>query len=407
MRLSLTTGPLPRLVAAGVPDWIGADGSRIGWSVRDIVFWLDGDAVVSHQLPDFVDDVCASAGGWTCATAGGAVVVDPVTNVAGRSLVVDEGAPLGVLPGADCVLVLSVPEHSLVRLADGVSIDIPDAATRARLVAPFATGVGLVWIDLEMCFRLTAGGIPQGLGRVPGATVLAVGPGGAALVSLAEDVVCAAPRRLPVRLGQAVHASTARFSPDGRRALVADDEGVLELDLGEGKVLRRWDGALTPVGYAPGPVRWDRATGALLDDGDQHIAEGFMCTVMTTFEGRVVLVDAAEVRVGGARFPHGLVEGDDEMDVVVADDEGLLLQTLDGAAAAFTWEGVERWRERGREIVAPTARLPAGVVVAAEDEPSAVRRGGTTWALPADAAAVVGGKLWISTEEGMVVALPA
>ncbi|MSQ01126.1 MAG: hypothetical protein EXR71_04415 [Myxococcales bacterium] len=406
MRLSLAAGPLPRLVAAGVPDWIGADGSRIGWSVRDIVFWLDGDHIVSHQLPDFVDDVCATPHAWTCATAGGAVVVEPAADRSGHSLVVDEGAPLGVLPGADCVLVLSVPEHSLVRLADGVSVDIPDAATRARFVAPFATGVGLLWIDLEMLFRLTDGGIPQALGRVSGASALAVGPAGAALVSVAEDTVCAAPRSPPVRLGQGVQALTARFSPDGRRALVADEDGVLEVDLGEGKVLRRWDGPLTPVGYAPRAVRWNRSSGALLDDADQQLVGGFVCTLVTMFDGKVVRVDSTEVRVGGARFVHDLIEGDDEMDVVVADAEGLVLQTLDGAAAAFTWDGLERWRERGREVITPPASVPAGVVLAADDEPSSVGFEGAHWALPADRALRAGNELWISTEEGMVVALP-
>ena len=49
MRLSLDD-TLPRLAAPGVPDWIGADGVRVGWTLRDRLFLLGEDHVDATAL---------------------------------------------------------------------------------------------------------------------------------------------------------------------------------------------------------------------------------------------------------------------------------------------------------------------------------------------------------------------
>ena len=71
MRLSLGPGPLPRLVAPGVPDWIGTDGERVGWLVRDRLFLHDGDSVRVVELPDEADGAVATPTRWTIALGSG------------------------------------------------------------------------------------------------------------------------------------------------------------------------------------------------------------------------------------------------------------------------------------------------------------------------------------------------
>lgn len=441
MRLTLGTGPAPRLLAPGLPDWIGADGERVGWVVRDVLFWLDQGGVSTVRLPDLADEVAASPTGWTASTALGAVRVNPKDGTFTALLSVDEGEPLAVLPGRDCAVVVAVPEHSLVRLADGACVKLPDAATRAPFLAPFGTGVGLVWIDLDRLYRLTDGGIPNGLGTATGAQAIVCGPEGATLVGFESDTICAAPKRLAVRLGASVDVESARFSPDGLRALVADEDGVLELDLVAGKELRRWNGSFLPVGYAPGPVRWDRAAGTLIDADGAVLASGFAGAspgqgggwlagpggaiwstetgaklreglppgLVATNGRRVLVADDAEVRIlDGATFPHTLCEGgDDALDAARLDDESVTLQTLEGETAAYSLEGAPLWRRSEGDPIATDDETPDGVAFADAGEPSAVYVGSKEWPLPGDGAAMVAGELWVWTTEGSLFALPA
>ena len=441
MRLNLGTGPAPRLLAPGLPDWIGADGERIGWVIRDVLFWLDQGGISAARLPDLVDEVAAAPGGWTASTALGAVRVNPEDKKFTALLSVDEGEPLAVLPGRDCAVVVAVPEHSLVRLADGACVKLPDAATRAPFLAPFATGVGLVWIDLDRLYRLTDGGIPNGLGTATGAQAIVCGPEGATLVGFEADTLCAAPKRLAVRLGASVDVESARFSPDGLRALVGDEDGVLEVDLVAGKELRRWDGSFLPVGYAPGPVRWDRAAGTLIDsdggvlasglagaspgcrggwlagpggavwstESGQKLREGLTPGLAATDGLRVVVAEDTDVRVlDGTTFAHALCQGgDDPLDAVRLDGNSVILQTLEGETAAFSLEGAPLWRRSDGEPLPEEGTDPSGVAFAEAGEPSAATINGREWPLPGDGAAIVGGEVWVWTTEGLLVALPA
>lgn len=438
MWLSLGTGPLPLLLAPGLPDWIGADGERVGWVLRDVLFWFDGAGVGSVRLPDLVEDVAASVGGWTASTALGAVRVDPSNGRFTALLSVDEGEPLAVLPGRDCAIVVAVPEHSLVRLADGSSVKLPDAATRAPLLAPFATGVGLVWIDLDRLYRLTDGGIPNGLGSAMGATSLSCGPDGAALVGLEGDTLCIAPRRLAVHLGSAIDVEGARFSPDGLRALAGDEDGVCEIDLSTGKELRRWDGSVVPVGYAPGPIRWDRDAGTLLDaegiviaigfagaspalggtllagpggavwstDTGSRVREGLGSGLAATDGHHVAVVDEREVRVlNGATFLHGLGDDNDNpVEEVRIDRDHIVVHSLDGSASAFALDGTKLWTHDDESMADPPEA--PGVTFAHHDEPSSVVVRGNAWPFPGDGAVNVGGAVWVWTTEGALFALP-
>ncbi len=437
MRLSLADGPFPRLLAPGQPDWIGADGERVAWVIRDVFFLLDGGEVVVVPVGDLVDDVVGAAGRWTLASGDAAVRV--VALQATSALVVDEIDPLEVRPGVDCVLAVGVPSHVLSRLESDEPIPIPDAATRAKFAAPFATGVGLVWVDLEVIYRLAESGIPNALGRVPGAEALAVGPGGAALVQLADDTVLVPTRALAARLGDKLHVATARFSPDGEEALVADDEGVALVSLRLGKVSRRWDGALTPVGFAPGPVLLDRDTGRLVDGEGGVLLDGFAgavpaCagdllvgpgaagwdlstgarrdigpvgvvagSVLATDGQRVAMVDDQSVRIDATAFEHRLCGDDDFVDRVVLAGDQVTIQTVDGQAAAYGLDGTEHWRRHDeRALEEPTHRV-AGVTAGDPTEPSEFLVGQVRYPLPADGFARRGDRIFAWCTEGMLV----
>lgn len=438
MRLHLDPAVPTRLLAAGVPDWLGADGARIGWALRDLLFWLDGGDVFALRLPDVITDVCPGPHTWTVAMALGVAEVDLATRSIRHLLSVDAGDPLQVLPGEGTALVVAVPESAYVRIEDGAAIELPFAATRARFAAPFAQGAGLVWIDRERLFRQAEGGALSPLGPAGGVEALAVGPGGAALAAVEGDTFCVAVPGLARRLGQEIDVEGARFSPDGRLALAADEAGVVEVDLATATVLRRWEGAAVPVGYAPGPIRWERTRGCLVDAEGATVAEGFAgaspsCRggwlagpggavrpltdgvvlradlgegTAATDGARVVVVDDTVVRVlDGATFAHGLVTGEDGVDLVRVDDDHLTVQTFEGYAAAFGFDGAERWRRRDRRAVRPESWRVPGVRLGDAEEPSETVVDGHTLALPADGAVRVGAAVWLWSEEGMLVAV--
>ena len=136
MRLSLGPGPLPRLVAPGVPDWIGTDGERVGWLVRDRLFLHDGDSVRVVELPDEADGAVATPTRWTIALGSGFVRICPREARVEELLVDDEAVPVATRPGRDVGLFVEVPEHRLLRLTDGLPLPLPTGALHARHVQP-------------------------------------------------------------------------------------------------------------------------------------------------------------------------------------------------------------------------------------------------------------------------------
>jgi hypothetical protein len=438
MRLSLGTGPLPRLLAPGVPDWIGADGVRVGWALRDRLFLRTGDHVDVVELPDEIEEVCATPRRWTVALGNGFVRVDPATATVQELLLDDEAEPLATHAGEELGLFIEVPEHRLLRLADGRPLPLPDAALRTRWIRPWATGIGAVWIDLDVVCRL--GARVSVVGRAPSTEGLAVGPEGSLLVAIKGDAVVAAPRGLTVRVGLPLASETARFSNDGLTVLAAFPDGVVWIDLTTGAVRKKWEGAYVPVGFAPGPVLWDGERGTLVDAAGAVLLDGFAGAtpamagpvlagpggavwdltsgtrgvadlregVCATDGERTVHVDDTDVRVlGGARFPHRLCGDEDAVDAARLDGDMLVVATLDGEVGRFTLAGapLDRTHQRFPWKAAP-APCPEGVTLPTEDAESVVAVGDTEWPLPADGAARVGNDLWIWSREGALFAVP-
>lgn len=438
MDLSLGPGDGLRLLAPGQPDWIGADGERLGWAVRDRLFLLRGDRVAMVTLPDLVEEVHPDPEGWVVALGQGFVRVDPARAEITAVIVDEDADPVTTHAGRDVGLLVEVPEHRVFRLADARPIPIPDGAASARFVRPWARGHGLVWVSGDTLYRL--GERTAALGRAPGAEGIAAGPDGAVLVSLKADTVVAAPRGLAVRVGEHVEASTARFSPDGREVVAACEDGAVRIELATGKVVERWDGSLLPVGRLAGWVFLDATRGAVVDGGGAVLAGGFggaraarsggtlagpggaVWTLPTRarreaglFEGlagtdghRVVHVVGGQLRLdGGVEVPHGLEDDGDEVVVVKVHGAEVVLTTLDGEQAKFDGTtGAQRERTHVRPPRLPGADLCAGAGVSAEGEDSEVRVGDAAWPIPADGVAVVPGGHWAWTREGMLVQLP-
>ncbi len=439
MRLALGPGPGPRLLAPGVPDWLGADGTRVGWVLRDRLFLRDESGVSVVELPDHAEDVSAGPHRWTVGLSNGFVQVDPVNTRIEALLVDDDAEPVATRPGESVGLFIEVPEHRLLRLSDGLALPLPDGALRARWIRPWATGLGACWVDMEALFRL--GARVSALGRAPGPDGLACGPLGGALVALKADTVVAAPRGLAMRVGRVVDAESARFAPDGESVLAACDDGVVWIGLADGAVRRTWTGSLQPVGFAPGPVLWDRARGVLVREDGAVLLDGFAGAlpgvagrvlagpggavwdldtglrgrtdvgggVCVTDGERVVHVDDVEVHIaGGATFPHGLCAEDDVVDAARLDGDAIVVATLDGEVGSFALaDGAVRARttERAPWKAGPRA-CPVGVSLPAADDESWLKIGEIRWPIPADGAAIVGDTVWAWTTEGALVAVP-
>jgi hypothetical protein len=444
----LSDGPLPRLLAPGIPDWMGADGVRFGWSVRDRLFIVDGSFVRLVKLPAEVLEVAATPGAWVVALPTGCVTVDPSAGAAVALLLDDEATPVEVRAGDRVCLFVEVPEHRLLRLATGDAIPLPDAATRAKHIRPWASGDGACWVDFDTLYRMRGEGAIAALGKAPGAEGIGVGPNGAVVVSLKADTVVAGPRGLALRLGERVDAESARFSSDGTRALVATERGVAEVDLTAGSIGRRWEGDLAPVGYAvfEGGTRalvWDTASGVVRDDtgvvrlrgvagATPSVAGGLLAGPggalwrladgtrlrEDLLEGACALTDVAlaQVRHEDVRWidlvtgvervaQHALCEDDDAIEAAWFEGRELRALTLDGILARWSESGAEPLCESAPHAEAPGIAIPDGVVLAEPDEDSGVTLGTQAWPVPADAAVVVDGALYACTDDGMLTRL--
>ena len=434
MRLSLGPGPLPRLVAPGVPDWIGTDGERVGWLVRDRLFLHDGDSVRVVELPDEADGAVATPTRWTIALGSGFVRICPREARVEELLVDDEAVPVATRPGRDVGLFVEVPEHRLLRLTDGLPLPLPTGALHARHVQPWATGAGALWVDDELLYR--SGGRVSAIGRAPGAEALTAGPDGAALVRLAGRALVAAPGRLAVPVDLPVECESARFTPDGREVLVAVEDGAVRLDCTTGDVLQRWSGALSPVGFGPGPLLWDLDSGVVR--GESVVLAGFrgaspalagtllagpggdawrldsgaplgldLQGVCATDGTRVVSADDEEVRLFDGRvtrFRHALCDGDDLLDGAVLEGDTVTLRTLDGELAQFHLDGtpISRVRRPRRTLVARPG--PEGWTLPAEDGESVLLVGERRYPLPVDGGADTG-RRWAWSRDGALYEL--
>lgn len=427
---------LGRLLAAGWPEWIGTDGHTIGWVVRDRLFLQDPGSADCRmiELPDGVEDVRPAADGWVVALGQGFVVVDAARSEIVAAVLDDDSDPVGTRAGRHVGVLLEVPASRLLVLADGAEVPLPDGANRSRWVTPFASGVGAVWVDADVVYRLRGPSIAP-VGRIRGVQEVVCGPDGALLVRGRAGTLVAAARGLGV---DAPRVDAARIAPDGLHALAVDADGALRIDLTDGRVLQRWSGRFDPIGWLDG-VPWvlDRALGAVrpLDGGAAPIV-GF-CGARPAWLAGVELAgpggrrwspdggSLAEpplldglVAVGPLAGGRGLVHADEDVRVYVdgaqvgsiagADVDairvagGLVWVETDGGVAAFKASGEPVDMPEPDEAFEPDDAL--SVSDAGEDSVVA-HADGRAWPVPADAAAEVGTEVWAWSDDGALYAL--
>ncbi len=429
--------PLGRVLAPGWPEWVGTDGVRVGWVVRDRLFLhVPGeDRCWMVALPDAVEGVQPSPSGWVCALGQGFVTVDPERAEVAAALLDDESDPVGTRAGRDVGVFLEAPAHRALRMADGSELELPEGGSRSRWLTPWASGLGVTWVDGETVYRLAAGGKVAAVGRVRGTSEVVTGPGGASVIRGRAGSLLVGARGFGVD-GPLVDA--ARIADSGESAVASDAAGAVELRLADGQVLGRWPGRLDPVGFLGGEALvHDRATGTVRTVSGRRVGEGF-CGAQPASSGDVLVGPGGrQWRLGDeapgaggvvdgllAAGPGFFVHADDVVTLYVAGREHARLDVEEVAALAC---GVEvgtrqRWvkvvgadgpaffdgdgRPRAAPVGATVGRRRASrVKVAPPGEDSAVALGGRAWPVPADHAAATAAGAWAWTDDGALYAL--
>lgn len=425
MELALGPGEGARLLAVGEPDWLGADGVRLGFVMRDRLFLVEGGRARVVELPAEAHDVAVTPERWVVAHPDGFSVVDPAAAEVVALAFDDDAEPLATWPGRDVVVFGGHPRSHAARLSDAFVLPLPDGARRSRWLRPFATGEGLVWVDGGRVYRLARRG--EAVGAVGAVEGLAVGPEGALLVASADESWVAAAGRGLVEVPEPLGAEGARFV--GGEVWAPTPDGMVAVELRTGRVTRRWDGELTPAGAGwwrdrravrgDEGVVLDRLGGPVVASGGGWIAGPGGATwargrvvlddlpdgVAGTDGAQVVVADATTLRrLGGASSAHTLCVGDDDIAAVEVDGDLVRLLTVDGELGVYGPDGALRERRRvKRRRSGPEARWPDGVVP--DDDAGTVVVDGVPFPIPADGAVRDGASVWVYSDDGLLVQL--
>ncbi len=425
---------LGSLLAAGWPSFVGTDGVRIGWVVRDRLFLEDRerDRVWLVELPDAAEGVWPDPAGWVVALGQGFVTVDPVRAEVAAAVLDDESDPVETRVGRDVGVYVEAPSHRALQLRDGQPLILPEGAARSRWLVPWGTETGVIWVDAETVYRMSGVGRIAAVGRARGTLEACAGPRGAAVIRGRSGSLLLAPRGFGVE-GPKMEA--VRFSGDGERVLATDEAGALEVRLSNGEVVARWTGPYDPVGYLDGDrVVHDRGTGALRSLGGGELGSGF-CGARPAQLGQVLAGPGGRVWTFGDETAGfgGLVDGlvavgeggvvvhaDDSVRILVhgrehariAVDDVVGVTMREGKVRVETAGGAAVYDLDGRPCAEPaplrarrTTQRGAKVAVAGGDEESEVCWGSTTWPVPADHAVPVGPGVWAWSDDGALYAL--
>ncbi len=443
--------PLGQILTAGWPDWIGTDGTTLGWAVRDRLFLTsvaDDAAVVRIvELPDAVEGVHTDATGWVVALGQGFVVVDPGTGRVERVVLDDEADPVGTRGGREVGVYVEAPAHRVIDLVTGDELAIPDGARHSRWLTPWASGRGVAWVDADIVYRL--GFLEDGpkisaVGRCRGVKELCAGPEGALVVRGRTASLLVAARGFGVD-GPLLDA--VRFV-EAETVLATDAERAFELRLADGGMGREWRGHVDPVGGGGGDrLVHDRAVGEVRNlTGTQrwsgfcgaHPARdgarlagpgGRVWTLPADIRGDVGAEDVALVDgllgVGGDVLVHAdegvrvlVAEGDSWRErAQLADGAGVDgVAVRDGVIVVERGDSVERYgpplwlRLPDEESVGVNAEAAdpnsdGGVRISEEGADSNVCRGRQRWPVPADHARAATGGVYAWSDHGALYAL--
>lgn len=395
MRRSPADGGLVLVHPGRADGWWHLGGGRFAWHDGELLFVERADEVLALPVEGPLHVV---------PTGDGCVVTSPDAEIR-IGAEVERGHPRDVrLGGVDARRI------GLEWVTPG--LELPLGARRSRRLRPFPAGRGAVWAADGWLYR------SSGRAEVLGAEgAFLVGPRGAVLVGDDAFDRAAAPGR-PLQPLPCPLAPPVRSSPDGARAqgVGPDGEGVT-VDLVANRVVERHDAAPVGDGWlfpdgrltvggdtvrvgvreASWAVRGDRLAGP--GGRVRDLRTGEPVGDGQVFLGATVATDAGfttvhwETGEGLHLDPDGRVIGTfrlplDEDDVVV---DGV----AEGGGARFGTAMGAGWRVTGSTVE------PAEAPEVEHPEPP------DGWEIPVEAEAVVHGRRWGWTTDGLLLVRPA
>ena len=392
-----------QLHAAGLPEHLFTDGVRLGWADRAGLYATTGaqDApILFLPLRGVLAVTAVSPERWIVVTAEQEVWWGAP----------GEGWSHRALPdarwrvGGAWLLGRRGMTHAVQTVTEGALVEVP---VGSRGALPLPDRAGLVWAGAAALYQLDGDGRVRVLDALPhGSSGLLVGPGEAVLVQTRRGVLASTSGRLLVPLEGALSVSGARVSADGQRGLLPTEDGCALYDLRSGQRLASLEEA-SPVGFlGERALVLDDAHGVILDgEGAAFLEGGFLPsppllvdTVLYGPAGAAWDLEAGERLWESPALSAEALAYDDES----SEDEALLFALHEDEVVILDAETGEDLGAEPREPSSDEGSdgddLPEGDV----DLPEIAAAEG----LPVEHSEAVGGRLWMWSDEGLLLSRP-
>jgi hypothetical protein len=403
-------GPGPRLWSPGAPTLLLADGARIGWQTRDGLFVDRGAEVGFLSLPR-ITAMSVSPDCWS-------VVIDGDAGsrlcwgAPGRPWRARLLPPGRVSVGGAWVRWRRGTRFALTTL-EGAPVAAPMGAHSAL---PWPDGPGASWWEGRYLYRLTETGRVAVAGVLPGEiTGGRIGPGGAALLQVGDDLFGVAPGALPAPLQVEAGLTEARLSTT--HALLHTHAGAGLFSLCDGALLAEVEGGV-PVGFAPDPLIFDEAEGTVCDlEGSLRRAHFLPGAALLRGETLYGPGGGIWDLGGGACLLRDAVLSAEQLlpmedgvlcvharELIVLEQDGTLLRRFARPSPGRVQVGSDRllFAESGRTLIADLSGKVLGATTPHVDDPMHPEPA-SRWGMQLDGAVALGGREWQWSDDGMLL----
>jgi hypothetical protein len=261
-------------MAPGFPDVMIATEQATGW-LNESGLWVLSNGVVTLYGQADVLGLQASGEHWVVVTEKGDTnEVQRISTLSCGDCVRRLFQGRSVVAGTDWVVVDAGIERVAYDLISGDICRLPVGA-RDSHPQPWASGCGVIWVDQGRVYRLSDQGRPQVVGVLPWPPdAWVAGPHGSAVFCGPNEAYGLAAGGILVPL-PFCDSESVRFSDDGLEALVLTVDALCSIQLSNGNIIHRKQGALYPVGFCNGPVVLDEDSGVLKALGGARISDGY------------------------------------------------------------------------------------------------------------------------------------